>query len=158
KVEELNFDDMRAMLDDKLIAEHKRRGLCPARPVMRGTAQNPDVYFQGRESVNPYYPKTVGIVEEEMNKFAKLTGRKYKLVDYVGAKDAERVVVVMGSGAEVVQETVENLVKKGEKVGVIKIRLYRPFPLEAFIKALPNTVKKIAVLDRTKEPGALGEP
>ena len=158
KVEELTFDDMRAMLDDKLIAEHKGRGLCPDRPVMRGTAQNPDVYFQGRETVNPYYPKCIDIVQEEMGKFAKLTGRKYKLVDYTGAKDAERVVVVMGSGADVVQETVENLVKKGEKVGVVKIRLYRPFPLDAFIKALPKTVKKIAVLDRTKEPGALGEP
>ncbi|MGD0585067.1 MAG: pyruvate:ferredoxin (flavodoxin) oxidoreductase [Oryzomonas sp.] len=158
KVEELTFDDMRAMLDDKLIAEHKGRGLCPDRPVMRGTAQNPDVYFQGRETVNPYYPKCIDIVQEELGKFAKLTGRKYKLVDYTGAKDAERVVVVMGSGADVVQETVENLVKKGEKVGVVKIRLYRPFPLDAFIKALPKTVKKITVLDRTKEPGALGEP
>jgi pyruvate-ferredoxin/flavodoxin oxidoreductase len=158
KVEELTFDDMRAMLDDKLIAEHKGRGLCPDRPVMRGTAQNPDVYFQGRETVNPFYPKCIDIVQEEMGKFSKLTGRKYKLVDYTGAKDAERVVVVMGSGADVVQETVENLVKKGEKVGVVKIRLYRPFPLDAFIKALPKTVKKIAVLDRTKEPGALGEP
>jgi len=158
KVEELTFDDMRAMMDDKLIAEHKGRGLCPDRPVMRGTAQNPDVYFQGRETVNPYYPECIDIVQEEMGKFAKLTGRKYKLVDYAGAKDAERVVVVMGSGADVVQETVENLVKKGEKVGVVKIRLYRPFPLDAFIKALPKTVKKIAVLDRTKEPGALGEP
>ena len=158
KVEELTFDDMRAMLDDKLIAEHKGRGLCPDRPVMRGTAQNPDVYFQGRETVNPYYPKCIDIVVEEMAKFAKLTGRKYKLMDYVGAKDADRVVVVMGSGADVVQETVENLVKKGEKVGVVKIHLYRPFPLDAFIKALPKTVKKIAVLDRTKEPGSLGEP
>ncbi|KAA0891271.1 pyruvate:ferredoxin (flavodoxin) oxidoreductase [Oryzomonas rubra] len=158
KVEELTFDDMRAMLDDKLIAEHKGRGLCPDRPMMRGTAQNPDVYFQGRETVNPYYPKCIDIVVEEMAKFAKLTGRKYKLVDYVGAKDADRVVIVMGSGADVVQETVENLVKKGEKVGVVKIHLYRPFPLDAFIKALPKSVKKIAVLDRTKEPGALGEP
>ncbi|MBT0664896.1 pyruvate:ferredoxin (flavodoxin) oxidoreductase [Geobacter pelophilus] len=158
KVTELSFDEMRAMLDDKLIAEHKGRGLSPDKPVMRGTAQNPDVYFQGRETVNPYYPACEKIVQEEMDKFAKLTGRKYKLVDYVGAKDAERVVVVMGSGADVVQDTVENLAAKGEKVGVVKIRLYRPFPLDAFIKALPKTVKKIAVLDRTKEPGALGEP
>jgi pyruvate-ferredoxin/flavodoxin oxidoreductase len=158
KVNELTFDEMRAMLDDKLIAEHKARGLNPDRPVMRGTAQNPDVYFQGRETVNPFYPKCVTIVEEEMAKFAKLTGRKYKLVDYVGAKDAERVVVVMGSGADVVQETVEHLLTKKEKVGVIKVHLYRPFPLEAFVKALPKTVKKIAVLDRTKEPGSLGEP
>jgi len=158
KVTELTFDEMRAMIDDKLIAEHKGRGLTPDKPVMRGTAQNPDVYFQGRETVNPYYPICEKIVQEEMDKFGKLTGRKYKLVDYVGAKDAERVVVVMGSGADVVQDTVENLVKKGEKVGVVKIRLYRPFPLDGFLKALPKTVKKIAVLDRTKEPGALGEP
>jgi len=158
KVTELTFDEMRAMIDDKLIAEHKARGLNPDKPVMRGTAQNPDVYFQGRETVNPYYPICEKIVQEEMDKFGKLTGRKYRLVDYVGAKDAERVVVVMGSGADVVQETVENLVKKGEKVGVVKIRLYRPFPLEAFLKALPKTVKKFAVLDRTKEPGSLGEP
>jgi pyruvate-ferredoxin/flavodoxin oxidoreductase len=158
KVTELTFDEMRSMMDDKLIAEHKARGLNPDKPVMRGTAQNPDVYFQGRETVNPYYPACEKIVQEEMDKFGKLTGRKYKLVDYVGAKDAERVVVVMGSGADVVQDTVENLAKKGEKVGVIKIRLYRPFPLDAFLKALPKTVKKIAVLDRTKEPGSLGEP
>jgi pyruvate-ferredoxin/flavodoxin oxidoreductase len=158
KVEELTFDDMRAMMDDKLITEHKARGLSPDRPEMRGTAQNPDVYFQGRETVNPYYPKCEKIVQEEMDKFGKLTGRKYKLVDYVGAKDAERVVVVMGSGADVAQETVEHLVAKKEKVGVVKIHLYRPFPLDAFISALPKTVKKIAVLDRTKEPGALGEP
>jgi pyruvate-ferredoxin/flavodoxin oxidoreductase len=158
KVTELTFDEMAAMLDNKLIADHKARGLNPDKPVMRGTAQNPDVYFQGRETVNPYYPACEKIVQEEMDKFGKLTGRKYKLVDYVGAKDAERVVVVMGSGADVVQDTVENLVKKGEKVGVVKIRLYRPFPLDAFLKALPKTVKKIAVLDRTKEPGSLGEP
>jgi pyruvate-ferredoxin/flavodoxin oxidoreductase len=158
KVTELSFDEMRFMMDDKLIAEHKARGLNPDKPVMRGTAQNPDVYFQGRETVNAFYPICEKIVQEEMDKFAKLTGRKYKLVDYVGAKDAERVVVVMGSGADVVQDTVENLAKKGEKVGVVKIRLYRPFPLDAFLKAMPKTVKKIAVLDRTKEPGSLGEP
>src|SRR5512138_1340201 len=158
KVVELTFDEMRAMIDDKLVADHKGRGLNPDKPVMRGTAQNPDVYFQGRETVNPYYPACEKIVQEEMDKFGKLTGRKYKLVDYVGAKDAERIIVIMGSGADVVQDTVENLVKKGEKVGVVKIRLYRPFPKDAFIKALPKTVKKIAVLDRTKEPGSLGEP
>ncbi|MDY0301026.1 MAG: pyruvate:ferredoxin (flavodoxin) oxidoreductase [Trichlorobacter sp.] len=158
KVVELSRDEMSEMLDDKLIIEHKSRGLNPDRPEMRGTAQNPDVYFQGRETVNPYYPACEKIVQEEMDKFAKLTGRKYKLVDYAGAKDAERIVVVMGSGADVVQETVENLVKNGEKVGVVKIRLYRPFPKDAFLKALPKTVKSIAVLDRTKEPGSLGEP
>ena len=158
KVEELTFDDMRAMLDDDMVTAHKARGLTPDNPVMRGTAQNPDVYFQGRETVNPYYPKCIEIVEEEMAKFAKLIGRDYKLVDYVGAPDAEKVIVIMGSGADTVHETVENLIAKGERVGVAKIRLYRPFPLEAFIAALPKTVRKIAVLDRTKEPGALGEP
>ena len=158
KVIELSFNEMRFMIDDKLVADHKKRGLSPDHPEMRGTAQNPDVYFQGRETVNPYYPACEKIVQEEFDKFGKLTGRKYKLVDYVGAKDAERVVIVMGSGADVVQDTVENLVRQGEKVGVVKIRLYRPFPLDAFIKALPKTVKKIAVLDRTKEPGSLGEP
>jgi pyruvate-ferredoxin/flavodoxin oxidoreductase len=158
KVEELTYDDMRAMIDDDLVNAHRLRALTPDRPVMRGTAQNPDVYFQGRETVNAFYPKCVNIVQEEMNKFAKLTGRKYKLVDYVGAKDADRVIVVMGSGSDTVQETVGTLVKKGEKVGVVKVHLYRPFPIDAFIKALPKTVKKIAVLDRTKEPGSLGEP
>lgn len=158
KVEELSFDDIRYMISDDLVNAHRARALSPDHPVIRGTAQNPDVYFQGREAVNPYYPATIGIVQEEMNKLAKITGRKYKLVDYHGAKDAERVVVIMGSGAETVQETVDALTKKGEKVGVVKIRLYRPFPLDAFIKALPKTVKKIAVLDRTKEPGSIGEP
>ena len=158
KVEELTFDDMRAMINDDLVNAHRLRGLSPDRPVMRGTAQNPDVYFQGRETVNQYYAPCIKIVQEEMDKFGKLTGRKYKLVDYAGAKDAERIIVIMGSGADTVQETVNNLVKKGEKVGVVKIHLYRPFPLDAFIKALPKTVKSIAVLDRTKEPGSLGEP
>jgi pyruvate-ferredoxin/flavodoxin oxidoreductase len=158
KVEELTFDDMRAMLDDDLIAAHRGRALSPDHPVMRGTAQNPDVYFQGRETVNPFYPECVTIVQEEMERFFKLTGRKYGLVDYVGAADAERVIVVMGSGADTVHETVDNLTSLGEKVGMIKMRLYRPFPFEAFIAALPKSVKQIAVLDRTKEPGALGEP
>jgi pyruvate-ferredoxin/flavodoxin oxidoreductase len=158
KVEELTYDDMRAMINDELVNAHRLRGLSPDRPVMRGTAQNPDVYFQGRESVNQYYAPCIKIVQEEMDKFGKLTGRKYKLVDYVGAKDAERLIIIMGSGADTVQETVSSLVKKGEKVGVVKIHLYRPFPLDAFIKALPKTVKSIAVLDRTKEPGSLGEP
>jgi pyruvate-ferredoxin/flavodoxin oxidoreductase len=158
KVEELTYDDMRAMIDEELIAAHRARALSPDHPVMRGTAQNPDVYFQGRETVNPFYPACITIVQEEMDKFAKLTGRQYKLVDYVGAPDAERVVVVMGSGADTVHDTVENLAAQGEKVGVIKMRLYRPFPMDAFIAALPKSVKQIAVLDRTKEPGALGEP
>ncbi|WP_243373644.1 pyruvate:ferredoxin (flavodoxin) oxidoreductase [Geotalea sp. SG265] len=158
KVEELTFDDMRAMIDNGLVNAHRARGLCPDRPMMRGTAQNPDVYFQGRETVNKYYPPCIGIVQEEMDKFASLTGRSYKLVEYAGAADAERIVVIMGSGADTVAETVETLIKQGEKVGVVKVHLYRPFPLEAFISALPATVKSIAVLDRTKEPGALGEP
>ncbi|ABQ27638.1 pyruvate flavodoxin/ferredoxin oxidoreductase domain protein [Geotalea uraniireducens Rf4] len=158
KVEELTFDDMRAMIDDRLVNAHRSRGLSPDRPVMRGTAQNPDVYFQGRETVNQFYPACFDIVQEEMDKFASITGRSYKLVEYVGATDAERVVVIMGSGADTVQETVQTLVEQGEKVGVVKVHLYRPFPLDAFIKALPKTVQKIAVLDRTKEPGSLGEP
>jgi len=158
KVEELTFDDMRAMLDDDMITAHKARALSPDNPVLRGTAQNPDVYFQGRETVNPYYPECIKIVEEEMAKLGKLVGRLYKLVDYVGAPDADKVIVMMGSGADTAHETVENLAARGEKVGVVKIRLYRPFPLDAFMSALPGTVKKIAVLDRTKEPGALGEP
>ncbi len=158
KVEELTYDDMRAMICDDLVAAHKGRALSPDFPVMRGTAQNPDVYFQGRETVNPYYPACEKIVQEEMDRFAKVAGRQYKLVDYVGAADAERVIVVMGSGADTAEETVANLAAKGEKVGVLKIRLYRPFPVDAFVAALPKTVKKIAVLDRTKEPGSLGEP
>jgi pyruvate-ferredoxin/flavodoxin oxidoreductase len=158
KVEELTFDDMRAMINDDLVIAHRSRALSPDHPVMRGTAQNPDVYFQGRETVNQYYPAAIPIVQEEMDKFAKITGRQYKLVDYVGAADAERVVIIMGSGADTLHETVDTLVAKGEKIGVVKIHLYRPFPLDAFIAALPASVKKIAVLDRTKEPGSLGEP
>ena len=158
KVEELTFDDMRAMIDDELVNAHRLRGLSPDRPVMRGTAQNPDVYFQGRETVNKFYPACITIVQEEMDKFAKITGRAYKLVEYAGAPDAERVVVVMGSGGDTVQDTVDTLLKGGEKVGVIKIHLYRPFPVEAFVNALPKTVKSISVLDRTKEPGSIGEP
>ena len=158
KVEELTYDDMRAMIDDDLVAAHKKRALSPDFPVMRGTAQNPDVYFQGRETVNAYYEPCIKIVQEEMDKFATIAGRQYNLVDYTGAPDAERVIVIMGSGAETAEETVANLTAKGEKVGVVKIRLYRPFPVDAFVAALPKTAKKIAVLDRTKEPGSLGEP
>ncbi|GAB7025608.1 pyruvate:ferredoxin (flavodoxin) oxidoreductase [Geotalea toluenoxydans] len=158
KVEELTFDDMRAMINDDLVLAHRARALSPDHPVMRGSAQNPDVYFQGRESVNKYYEPTISIVQEEMDKFAKIAGRQYKLVEYVGAADAERVIVVMGSAAETIHETVETLVAKGEKVGLLKIRLFRPFPTDAFVAAIPASVKKIAVLDRTKEPGSLGEP
>jgi pyruvate-ferredoxin/flavodoxin oxidoreductase len=158
KIEELTFDDMRALIDDKLVAAHRARALTPDRPTMGGTAQNPDVYFQGRETVNKFYLATPQIVEEAMNKFAKIVGRQYKLFDYVGAPDAEKVIILMGSGADTAHETVEYLNSQGEKVGIVKVRLYRPFSTKHFIAALPKTVRKIAVLDRTKEPGALGEP
>ena len=158
KVEELSFDDMRAMIDDDLVQAHRLRALTPDRPVLRGTAQNPDVYFQGRETVNAYYPAALKIVQEEMDKFAGITGRKYAVAEYVGAPDAERVIVVMGSAADTVQETLETLNAAGEKVGLLKVRLFRPFPVDAIAACLPASVKKIAVLDRTKEPGSLGEP
>ena len=158
KIEELTYDDMRAMIDDDLVIAHRLRALSPDHPMMGGTAQNPDVYFQGRETVNKYYDATPKIVQDAMDKFAKIVGRQYKLFEYVGAPDAEKVVVVMGSGAETLHETVDYLVNKGEKVGIIKVRLYRPFSVKHLMEAIPATVKKIAVLDRTKEPGALGEP
>ncbi len=158
KVEELTMDDMRAVIDDKLVIEHKKRALSPDHPMISGTAQNPDVYFQGRETVNKYYLETPAIVEETMKQLEKVVGRSYKLFDYVGAPDAEKVIILMGSACDTVHETVEYLAGKGEKVGMIKVRLYRPFSTEHFAKALPNTVKKIAVLDRTKEPGSIGEP
>lgn len=158
KVEELTKDDMRFMVDDNLVRAHRERALSPERPKIRGTSQNPDVYFQGRETVNAYYDKVPAILQAQMDKFAKRIGRQYSLVDYVGAPDAERVVVVMGSGADTVHELVEYLNARGEKIGVLKVRLFLPFPMEAFARALPATVKKIAVLDRTKEPGSLGEP
>ena len=158
KIEELSLEDMKAMIDEDLVIAHRNRALSPDNPVIRGTAQNPDVYFQGRETVNPFYFKCPDIVQKQMDKFAKLTGRQYHLFDYVGVADAERVFIVMGSGAEAVQETVEYLTAKGEKVGMLKVRLYRPFSIQHFINALPETIKTIAVLDRTKEPGAAGEP
>ncbi len=158
KIEQLSVDDMKAMIDDGLVIEHRKRALSPDHPFVRGTAQNPDVYFQGRETVNPYYINCPDIVQEQMDKFAKLVGRQYHLFDYVGAPDAENVIVLMGSGAEAAEETVNYLVEKGEKVGVLKVRLYRPFSIKHFINALPKSVKVISVLDRTKEPGASGEP
>jgi pyruvate-ferredoxin/flavodoxin oxidoreductase len=158
KVEQLSEDDMRAMIDEELVRAHRARALSPDRPFIRGTAQNPDVFFQARETVNPYYLAAPTIVANVMDKFARIVGRRYHLFDYVGAPDAERVVVLMGSGAETAQETVEYLMARGEKVGVLKVRLYRPFSAEHFIAALPATVKTLAVLDRTKEPGAAGEP
>jgi pyruvate-ferredoxin/flavodoxin oxidoreductase len=158
KIEELSLDDMRAMIDDDLVRAHRERALSPDHPVLRGSAQNPDVYFQGRESVNPYYLACPTIVQNVMDKFAKLVGREYKLFQYEGAPDAEQVIIMMGSGAEAAHETVDYLVAQGKKVGLLKVRLYRPFSIEHFIQALPPTVKSVAVLDRTKEPGAVGEP
>jgi len=158
KVEQLTLDDIREMIDDELVAAAKSRALSPDRPMISGTAQNPDVYFQGRETVNKFYNAVPGIVQKTMDKFASIAGRQYHLFDYVGASDAEKIIVIMGSGAETVHETVEYLNSKGEKLGVVKVRLYRPFSTKDFIAALPNTVKKIAVLDRTKEPGSIGEP
>ena len=158
KIEQLSFDDMYAMLDEELIADHRARSLSPDHPVLRGTSQNPDVYFQGRETVHRFYLATPAIVQQEMNKFAELTGRQYGLVDYIGSPEAEKVIVLMGSGSDTVHETVDAMTARGEKVGLLKIRLYRPFPTEALLAALPATATKIAVLDRTKEPGSLGEP
>ena len=158
KIEQLTSEDMRAMIDDELVRAHRARAMTPDRPVLRGTAQNPDVFFQARETVNPFYLACPAIVAGVLDKFARVTGREYRLFDYIGAPDAERVVVLMGSGAEAVQELVEYLVKRGEKIGAVKVRLFRPFSVEHFIAALPPTVKSIAVLDRTKEPGAAGEP
>jgi pyruvate-ferredoxin/flavodoxin oxidoreductase len=146
------------MIEEKYVIEHRQRALSPDHPVLRGTAQNPDVYFQGRETVNPFYAATPAIVQKYMDKFAKITGREYGICEYYGAKDAENIIVIMCSGAETAEETALYLNKKGEKVGVLNVRLFRPFPTEAFLKALPATVKKIAVLDRTKEPGGAGEP
>ncbi len=158
KIEYLSEDDMRAMIDSDLVRQHRERALSPDHPIIRGTAQNPDVFFQAREAVNSYYMKCAGIVEKTMDKFAKMTGRSYHLFDYYGAPDAERVIILMGSGAETAEETALYLQDKGEKVGTITVRLYRPFSVEHLMKALPATVKTIAVLDRTKEPGATGEP
>jgi pyruvate-ferredoxin/flavodoxin oxidoreductase len=158
KVEQLQVEDLRAMISDELVQAHRKRALSPDNPFIRGTAQNPDVYFQGRETVNPYYLATPTIVQNAMDKFAKVVGRAYRLFDYVGAADADRVIILMGSGAEVAEEAIEHLVANGEKVGIVKVRLYRPFSAEHFLKALPATVKAISVLDRTKEPGAAGEP
>jgi pyruvate-ferredoxin/flavodoxin oxidoreductase len=154
KISYLEDDDLRAMIDEKLVEAHRARGLTPDHPVLRGTAQNPDVFFQAREAVNGFYAACPEIVQRAMDRFAALTGRSYRLFDYTGAADAERVIVVMGSACE----TVHHLRARGEKVGVLQVRLYRPFAADAFLAALPPTVRGIAVLDRTKEPGALGEP
>ncbi|MFC1849448.1 pyruvate:ferredoxin (flavodoxin) oxidoreductase [candidate division CSSED10-310 bacterium] len=158
KIEELNIDDMQAMIEDEYVFAHRMRGMNPERPILKGTSQNPDVYFQGRETVNPFYLKCPDIVQKNMDKFAQIVGRQYHLFDYVGAPDAEAIVIMMASGAEAMHEVIEHLVQKGDKVGLLKVRLYRPFSLEHFAKSLPETVKAISVLDRTKEPGSLGEP
>jgi pyruvate-ferredoxin/flavodoxin oxidoreductase len=158
KIERLDEADLRALIDDETVTAHRSRALSPDHPVVRGTAQNPDVFFQGRETVNPFYEKTPEIVQDVMDQFAKQVGRDYHLFDYVGSPDAEKVIVLMGSGAETVQETAKALVEKGEKVGVIVVRLYRPFSVKHLMEALPASVKVIAALDRTKEPGAGGEP
>ncbi|NCA83010.1 MAG: pyruvate:ferredoxin (flavodoxin) oxidoreductase, partial [Opitutae bacterium] len=158
KVELLADEIIRAMISDPLIADHRARALNPEKPFIRGTAQNPDVYFQGREAVNKYYEACADIVEATMADFGKLTGRHYKPFDYIGAPDADRVIVLMGSAAEVALETVEFLQKQGEKIGAVVVRLYRPFSEKHFFAALPKSAKSIAVLDRTKEPGSDGEP
>ncbi len=158
KIEMLSDDDIRSMVNDDLVIAHRNRALTPDKPVMRGTAQNPDVYFQGRETVNPFYAACPEIVQKAMDQFAKLTGRQYKLFDYYGPADAERIIISMGSSCETIRTTVDHLVKNGEKVGFLNVRLYRPFSIKHFMAALPKTVKSIAVLDRTKEPGSSGEP
>ncbi len=158
KIEQLDEDDMRHMIDDELVRAHRARALSPDNPFIRGAAQNPDVYFQARETVNPFYARMPRIVQETMDQFAARVGRQYHLFDYVGAPDAERVIVMMGSGAEAAQETVEYLYARGERVGVLKVHLFRPFSVQHFMQALPASVTSIAVLDRTKEPGSAGEP
>jgi len=158
KIEKLSEETIREMIEEQLVHEHRSRALSPDHPVMRGTAQNPDVFFQSRERANSLYVDTPAIVEAAMKKFASLTGRTYQLFDYHGAPDAERVIVMMGSGCETTEETVNVLCQGGEKVGLLKVRLFRPFSVNSFMEALPQTVKSIAVLDRTKEPGSAGEP
>ncbi|AFW96422.1 pyruvate:ferredoxin (flavodoxin) oxidoreductase [Anabaena sp. 90] len=158
KVELLADEDLQSFIPQSLVFAHRQRCLTPDKPVLRGTAQNPDVYFQSREGANPYYDSCADIVQKIMDKFAERTGRYYKLYEYHGSTDAERVIVIMGSGCETVHETVDYLNNQGEKVGVIKVRLFRPFDVSRFIEALPNSVKSIAVLDRTKEAGSAGEP
>ncbi|MGE3343558.1 MAG: pyruvate:ferredoxin (flavodoxin) oxidoreductase, partial [Vicinamibacterales bacterium] len=158
RIEALSDADLKAMLPDELIAAHRRRALSPDHPVLRGSAQNPDVFFQAREAANTFHLAFPAQLQLAMDRFADLTGRRYRLFDYVGAPDADRVIVIMGSGAETVEVAVERLVAEGQRVGLVKVHLYRPFSVEHFIQALPASVRSIAVLDRTKEPGAIGEP
>jgi pyruvate-ferredoxin/flavodoxin oxidoreductase len=158
KIQPIDYEDIKKLVDWNAIQHHRSRALNPEHPHLRGTAQNPDIYFQVTEAANQYYEKVPQIVQEEMNKVSKLTGRTYNLFDYVGASDATHIIIMMGSGCEAAEETINYLTKKGEKVGMIKVRLYRPFSAEHFLQTLPPTVKKIAVLDRTKETAAYGEP
>ncbi|HEY9801049.1 MAG TPA: transketolase C-terminal domain-containing protein, partial [Leptolyngbyaceae cyanobacterium] len=154
----LTTEDVKKFIPNQLVIAHRSRALTPDKPVLRGTSQNPDVYFQARETVNPYYLACPEITEKVMDEFAQITGRQYQLFEYYGDPTAQRVIVLMGSGCETVHETVDYLNSQGEKVGVVKVRLYRPFDSQRFIAALPKTTRSIAVLDRTKEPGASGEP
>ena len=158
KIEVIDYSDLEKLVDYKAIEDFRNRSLNPERPVLRGTAQNPDIYFQGRESINPFYENVPDIVEEYMNEINKITGRDYHPFNYYGAEDAENIIVAMGSSCAVIEETIDYLMSKGEKVGLINVHLYRPFSEKYFFRVLPKTVKKIAVLDRTKEPGAVGEP
>jgi len=158
KIEQVSYDQMSEMIDEDLIFEHRKRALSPDHPTIRGTAQNPDVYFTGRETVNKYYDAIPNIVQETMDKFAKISGRQYNLFDYYGAPDAENVIVMMASGCETAAATIDYLVAQGEKVGMVIVRLYRPFDSRAMVNSLPSTVEKITVLDRSKEPGAPGDP
>ncbi|MGB7844572.1 MAG: pyruvate:ferredoxin (flavodoxin) oxidoreductase, partial [Candidatus Acidiferrum sp.] len=157
-IDPLSDDDLRTIVDDKFVRQHRDRALSPDRPILRGTAQNPDVFFQAREACNPYYRACPTIVQDVMDRFGKRTGRNYRLFDYYGPADAERLIILMGSGVGAAEEAVDVLRKTGEKIGLLKVRLFRPFAAEAFLQAIPASVKAIAVLDRTKEPGALGEP
>ena len=158
KIEVLNDSDLRHMVPDELVAQFRTLALTPDAPVIRGTAQNPDTFFQAREACNAYYAACPAIVQQEMDRFGQLTGRNYRLYDYYGHPEAERVVIIMGSGCDTTHEYVEHAVKQGEKVGVLKVRLFRPFAIPEFVRALPASVKKLAVLDRCKEPGAPAEP
>jgi len=158
RIDLLSLEDARALIDEDLVQAHRERGLHPEKPTIKGTAQNPDIFFQAREACNPYYDAVPGIVKEAMARFEKQTGRHYDLFDYYGAKDADRVVILMGSAIGACHETIDALNAKGEKLGALAVHLYRPFDAKGILAALPKTVKSIAVLDRTKEPGALGEP
>ncbi|MBT3754690.1 MAG: pyruvate:ferredoxin (flavodoxin) oxidoreductase, partial [Candidatus Cloacimonetes bacterium] len=158
KIEVIDYDTMRDMMDMKYVEDFRDRSMNPERPMVKVGAQNPDVFFQGRETSNKYYDAAPEIIQEYMNELAKVVGRQYHLFDYVGVPDAEKLIIAMGSSVETIEETINYLNAKGEKLGLIKVRLYRPFSVNAFIDTIPQTVKKIAVLDRTKEAGAIGEP